>query len=426
MKSRLLIIILVISFVSIFPISQVFGIGTPPPERVPVSVWGIYDLQGNKLELVQAGEQIQIVSDLANAQDTEQSLAYIVEVYDKDENQVYRNWIEATLGPMDSFSPAISWVTETPGYYTAKIMVWEALDNSSSLSPALESEFYVVGDISVLNENKSCSEGKELVFKINYKKISCVFPETLVKLLARGWANWHDWYSPLFIDNLRQGPQDVDEVHAEFVKREVMKDSKVAKYFLHLKNFDYTCCSYLYNDDDEPSKYHLVINFSDLPNDKQLVVVYDLRQTKVVETNLKDMIQLGGPIISEPKLIPKDDVKSTQEHYEIEIIGLKDVYLVGERYDFSYILSGYGNSCGSKKISFPDQNGDSMTIASSASCIANLPMEMFVFDIQKEQGTTFGHIVIENPGTYTVTVTFDRPSQYFPTTVSKEFRIMEN
>jgi len=31
----------------------------------------------------------------------------------------------------------------------------------------------------------------------------------------------------------------------------------------------------------------------------------------------------------------------TTEHYEIEITGMKDVYLVGEPYSFSYILSGY-------------------------------------------------------------------------------------
>jgi len=115
----------------------------------------------------------------------------------------------------------------------------------------------------------------------------------------------------------------------------------------------------------------------------------------------------------------------SKENYSIEITGLKDVYLVGERYDFSYILSGYGNSCGSKTITFPDFNGDTIGSASSASCIANLPMGMFVFDIQKERGTTYGHVEITNPGTYTVTVTFDKPSKYFPTTVSKEFRVIE-
>jgi hypothetical protein len=116
--------------------------------------------------------------------------------------------------------------------------------------------------------------------------------------------------------------------------------------------------------------------------------------------------------------------KAKGEHYEIEITGLKDVYLVGERYDFSYIISGYGYQCGGKKISFPDQNGDYAKIISSSSCIADVPMEEFVFDIQKERGTTYGHIELKNPGTYTVTVTFDRPNQYLPTIISKEFQVV--
>jgi len=130
--------------------------------------------------------------------------------------------------------------------------------------------------------------------------------------------------------------------------------------------------------------------------------------------------QLGNDVIN-----TKPESTTPQEHYAIEITGLKDVYIVGERYDFSYILSGYGHPCGGKTVTFPDSNGDTIASASSASCIANLPMGIFVFDIQKEQGTTYGHVEIKNPGTYTITVTFDKPSQYFPTTVSKEFRVVE-
>ena len=128
----------------------------------------------------------------------------------------------------------------------------------------------------------------------------------------------------------------------------------------------------------------------------------------------------GECVIAEPE--PAFDSK---EHYAIEITGLKDVYIVGERYDFSYILSGYGHPCGGKTVTFPDSNGDTIGSASSASCIANLPMGIFVFDIQKERGTTYGHVGIKNSGTYTVTITFDSPSQNFPTTVSKEFRVIE-
>jgi len=115
----------------------------------------------------------------------------------------------------------------------------------------------------------------------------------------------------------------------------------------------------------------------------------------------------------------------TTEHYEIEITGMKDVYLVGEPYSFSYILSGYGYVCGGKDVHFPDQNGDSMRIISSSSCIAGVPMEEFVFDIQKEYGTTYGHVGIKNPGTYTVGVEFEKSGNFEPTQSGYSFHVVE-
>ena len=114
----------------------------------------------------------------------------------------------------------------------------------------------------------------------------------------------------------------------------------------------------------------------------------------------------------------------SKEHYEIKITGLKDVYLVGEQYDFSYILSGYGNSCGSKKVTFPDQNGDTVQIISSSSCIANTTMKEFVSDIQKN-GTTYGHVGVKNPGTYVIGVEFEGSATFEPTQGGHTFHVVE-
>lgn len=119
------------------------------------------------------------------------------------------------------------------------------------------------------------------------------------------------------------------------------------------------------------------------------------------------------------------ELPSKKEHYETKITGIKDVYLVGERYDFSYILSGYGDSCGSKKVNFPDQNGDTVQIISSSSCIANTPMKEFTFDIQKEYGTTYGHVGIKNPGTYGIGVEFARSTTFEPTQGGHTFHVVE-
>jgi len=115
---------------------------------------------------------------------------------------------------------------------------------------------------------------------------------------------------------------------------------------------------------------------------------------------------------------------SKKQHYEIKVTGMKDVYLVGEKYDFSYILSGYGNPCGYSKITFPDQNGDTVQIVSSSSCFANTPMKEFVLDFQKND-TTYGHVGIKNPGTYAIGVEFERSATFEPTQGGKSFHVVE-
>ena len=97
----------------------------------------------------------------------------------------------------------------------------------------------------------------------------------------------------------------------------------------------------------------------------------------------------------------------SREYYEIEITGLKDTYLEGESYDFSYIISGHGNLCGTKKIIFPNQNEEFTTIVSAPQCIGESPIHDIFFDIKKERGTTFGHVTLM-PGQYYVTVEFKK------------------
>ena len=127
-------------------------------------------------------------------------------------------------------------------------------------------------------------------------------------------------------------------------------------------------------------------------------------------------------MISESEIEPESSPIG-EEHYSIEITGMNDIYRIGEQYDFSHIISGYGYSCGSKEITFPDQNGNIMKIISSSSCLAGVPMKDFILDAQKQYDTTSVHGTIKIPGIYNVTVTFDRPSQDFPTIAIKEFRV---
>ncbi len=114
-----------------------------------------------------------------------------------------------------------------------------------------------------------------------------------------------------------------------------------------------------------------------------------------------------------------------EEHYEIEIIGLNDEYILGEEYSFSFIISGYGHECATYEVLYPDENGSIVGMGAEPLCDPTMTLHEFEINYSDKK-RTLGNVVIKNPGVYTVTITFDKPNKYFPTTVSKEFQIIES
>ncbi len=112
-----------------------------------------------------------------------------------------------------------------------------------------------------------------------------------------------------------------------------------------------------------------------------------------------------------------------EEHYEIEIVGLKEEYVLGEEYSFSFVISGYGNECAKYEVFFPDENGHIVGISAEPLCDPNPTLHEFKINYSDSKGT-LGNTAIKNPGTYVVTIIFDKPNKYFPTTISKEFRVV--
>jgi hypothetical protein len=111
------------------------------------------------------------------------------------------------------------------------------------------------------------------------------------------------------------------------------------------------------------------------------------------------------------------------EHYDIQISGLKDVYLVGEPYSFSYTISGYGYSCGDREVTYPDKNGDTVRNSVDVDCNTGQPKTNFVIDSKNESEKP--SISIKNPGRYNVAVMFDKSTNFEPTQSGKEFHVVE-
>ena len=82
-------------------------------------------------------EQIMIMADISNNQDTQQNFAYITQVRDNDDVVISLSWLTGSLSPRQSFSPTQSWIPDEPGVYHIQVYVWESIDNPSALSPPL-------------------------------------------------------------------------------------------------------------------------------------------------------------------------------------------------------------------------------------------------------------------------------------------------
>lgn len=90
-------------------------------------------------------KQIQIVADLTNNQNKDQSFAYLVQIKDTNGVTVSLSWITGLLSSGQTMSPAQSWTPSVEGIYTAEIFVWESIDNPDALSAPLTLKINVKG-----------------------------------------------------------------------------------------------------------------------------------------------------------------------------------------------------------------------------------------------------------------------------------------
>ena len=82
-------------------------------------------------------EQIMIMADISNNQDTQQSFAYITQIRNDEGIVISLSWLTGSLTPRQSFSPAQSWTPTESGVYDIQVFVWESIDNPEALSPPL-------------------------------------------------------------------------------------------------------------------------------------------------------------------------------------------------------------------------------------------------------------------------------------------------
>ncbi len=92
-------------------------------------------------------------------------------------------------------------------------------------------------------------------------------------------------------------------------------------------------------------------------------------------------------------------------HYTLEIQGMKEEYFVGEEYSFYYTLVGYGNTCHSWTVFYPDQNGEIKKAGEAVDCTRHTNKELD-YDSRNES-RMFSSKVPQIEGKYNVTVSLE-------------------
>jgi len=112
-----------------------------------------------------------------------------------------------------------------------------------------------------------------------------------------------------------------------------------------------------------------------------------------------------------------------KERYDIKISGLKEAYLVGEPYSFSYTIFGYGYACANREVTYPDENGNTVRNGVDVDCNAGAPKINFVIDSKDKSNMT--PIGIKNPGTYYISAMFWQSTGIEPTQAFDGFHVVE-
>lgn len=92
---------------------------------------------------INTNQQVQVHAEITNRQDIQQDFVYIVQILNEDKVTLKLTWFIARLNPQQTLSPAISWSTDEPGTYTAKIYVWDSIKDASALTSSTELKIIV-------------------------------------------------------------------------------------------------------------------------------------------------------------------------------------------------------------------------------------------------------------------------------------------
>lgn len=106
------------------------------PGTAKITIDKIYlaDSQGKQITNPTQNQQMQIVTQIQNLRQQEQSFTNIIQITDDSGSVVSLSWITGKLNEEQKFGISQSWVPKQKGHYTIEAFVWKSLDNTAPLS----------------------------------------------------------------------------------------------------------------------------------------------------------------------------------------------------------------------------------------------------------------------------------------------------
>jgi len=120
-----------------------FESNIPAMERTVVGKPIVTDSIGTVLEKLHVNNQLQIVSEIVNAQDFGQNFVYLMQITNEEGTVVSISWIQGKLDANQSLELSQSWFPTEAGEYKVETFVWKSLQKPIPISPSISQTLLV-------------------------------------------------------------------------------------------------------------------------------------------------------------------------------------------------------------------------------------------------------------------------------------------
>ena len=120
-----------------------FESNIPAMKRTVIGKPIVTDSTGTVLEKLHVNNQLQIVSEIVNAQDFGQNFVYLIQITNDEGTIVSLSWIQGKLDENQSLELSQSWFPTESGEYKVETFVWKSLQNPIPISPS-SSQIFIV------------------------------------------------------------------------------------------------------------------------------------------------------------------------------------------------------------------------------------------------------------------------------------------